>query len=313
MSSNAVSRSGADRSKPLSNHNNRLRMNRNEDNPTPRQLEEEPLDFQEEEYPQEGGPEGMMTMGGHLEVLRRMLFRIAGVVLVLGIAIFCFKDVTFDLLLAPHTSDFITFRWVERLMAAMGMEFTFDSYTVPLISTELAAQFMTHISTSCYLAFLFASPYILFELFRFISPALYENEKRYSLVVVFVVYGLFVLGLAMSYFVIFPISFQFLSTYQVDPTISNTITLSSYISTFTTLTLMMGIVFQLPVIAFTLAKIGLVDSALLRDYRRHALVIITIIAAIITPTTDIFTLLLVTAPIYLLYELSIFVVKRIER
>ena len=298
-------------------------MNRNENNsPNPDAIddeihhdgfiEEEIVQNEDEENFDEEPAEGMMTMGGHLEVLRRMLFRIAGVILVMGIAIFCFKDETFNILLAPHTNDFITFKWVEQLMAMIGVDFAFGAYNVPLISTELAAQFMTHISTSCYLAFLFASPYILFELFRFVSPALYENEKRYSLIVVFVVYGLFMLGLLMSYFVIFPISFQFLATYQVDPTINNTITLSSYISTFTTLTLMMGLVFQLPVIAFVLAKMGIVDTTLLRNYRRHALVIITIIAAIITPTTDIFTLLLVTMPIYLLYELSISVVKRVE-
>lgn len=291
-------------------------MNRNKDNQYLNEVAENEdfrphEEYLDEDYLQEPA-EGMMTMGEHLEVLRRMLFRIAGVVLVMGIAIFYFKDETFDILLAPHTSDFITFRWVEQLMAMMGMNFVFEPYNVSLISTELAAQFMTHISTSCYLAFLFASPYILFELFRFVSPALYENEKRYSLIVVFVVYLLFALGLLMSYFVIFPISFQFLATYQVDSEISNTITLSSYISTFTTLTLMMGVVFQLPVVAFVLGKIGIVDSELLKHYRRHAIIVIAIIAAIITPTTDIFTLLLVTLPIYMLYELSIGVVKRVE-
>lgn len=290
-------------------------MNRSDNNQVHEVPENEDFQLQEEylgeDYLQEPA-EGMMTMGEHLEVLRRMLFRIVGVVLVMGIAIFYFKDETFDILLAPHTSDFITFRWVEQLMAMIGMNFVFEPYNVSLISTELAAQFMTHISTSCYLAFLFASPYILFELFRFVSPALYENEKRYSLIVVFVVYLLFALGLLMSYFVIFPISFQFLATYQVDSEISNTITLSSYISTFTTLTLMMGVVFQLPVVAFVLGKIGIVDSELLKHYRRHAIIVIAIIAAIITPTTDIFTLLLVTLPIYMLYELSIGVVKRVE-
>lgn len=252
----------------------------------------------------------MMTMGGHLEVLRKMLFRIVGVTLVLGVVIFCFKEVTFSILLAPYTSDFVTFRFIENFMGALGRDFNFSYYNVPLISTELSAQFMTHISTSCYLAFLLSSPYILFELFRFISPALYEQEKRYSIVVAGVVYGLFILGLLMSYYIIFPISFQFLATYQVDPTINNTITITSYISTFTTLSLMMGIVFQLPVIATILAKIGLIDALLLKQYRRHALVIITIIAAIITPSTDIFTLLIVTVPVYMLYELSISVVKR---
>ncbi len=290
-------------------------MNRSDNNQVHEVPENEDFQPQEEylgeDYLQEPA-EGMMTMGEHLEVLRRMLFRIAGVVLIIGVAIFYFKDETFDILLAPHTSDFITFRWVEQLMAMMGMNFVFESYNVSLISTELAAQFMTHISTSCYLAFLLSSPYILFELFRFVSPALYENEKRYSLIVVVVVYLLFALGLLMSYFVIFPISFQFLATYQVDSEINNTITLSSYISTFTTLTLMMGVVFQLPVVAFVLGKIGIVDSELLKHYRRHAIIVIAIIAAIITPTTDIFTLLLVTLPIYMLYELSIGVVKRVE-
>ena len=289
-------------------------MNRIENNLTQEEFEERDLEsFEEDEDFAIESTEGMMTMGGHLEVLRRMLFRIAGVVLAMGIAIFCFKDETFSILLAPHKSDFITFRWVEDMMRLIGVNFTFDPYNIPLISTELAAQFMTHISTSCYLAFLCASPYILVELFGFVSPALYDNEKRYSLIVIFVVYLLFALGLLMSYFVIFPISFQFLATYQVDPTINNTITLSSYISTFTTLTLMMGLVFQLPVIAFVLAKMGIVDTSMLRHYRRHALIVITIIAAIITPTTDIFTLLLVTVPIYMLYELSIFVVKRVEK
>lgn len=291
-------------------------MNRSKDNHIQYEVAENESfrtheDYLDEDYLQEPA-EGMMTMGEHLEVLRRMLFRIAGVVLIIGVAIFYFKDETFDILLAPHTSDFITFRWVEQLMAMMGMNFVFESYNVSLISTELAAQFMTHISTSCYLAFLFSSPYILFELFRFVSPALYENEKRYSLIVVVIVYLLFALGLLMSYFVIFPISFQFLATYQVDSEINNTITLSSYISTFTTLTLMMGVVFQLPVVAFVLGKIGIVDSELLKHYRRHAIIVIAIIAAIITPTTDIFTLLLVTLPIYMLYELSIGVVKRVE-
>lgn len=290
-------------------------MNRSDNNQVHEVPENEDFQPQEEylgeDYLQEPA-EGMMTMGEHLEVLRRMLFRIVGVVLVMGIAIFYFKDETFDILLAPHTSDFITFRWVEQLMAMIGMNFVFEPYNVSLISTELAAQFMTHISTSCYLAFLFASPYILFELFRFVSPALYENEKRYSLIVVFVVYLLFALGLLMSYFVIFPISFQFLATYQVDSEINNTITLSSYISTFTTLTLMMGVVFQLPIVAFILGKIGVVDSELLKRYRRHAIIVIVIIAAIITPTTDIFTLLLVTLPIYMLFELSIFIVKKVE-
>lgn len=252
---------------------------------------------------------GLLSFGGHLDVLRKMLFRIILVVVVLGSVIFCFKNETFIVLLAPHKSDFITFRYIEYLLNSCDINFHFAEYNIPLISTELSAQFMTHITVSCLLAVLLASPYILFELFRFVSPALYENEKRYSYLVVGIVYSLFILGLLMSYFVLFPISFQFLATYQVDNEIVNTITLDSYISTFITLTFMMGVVFQLPVFAFVLGKMGFIDADMLRQYRAYAFILIMITAAIITPP-DLFTLVLVTIPIYGLFEISIIVLKK---
>ena len=252
---------------------------------------------------------GLLTFGGHLEILRKMLFRIVLVVIVLACIIFCFKKQTFAILLAPHNSDFCTFQFIEHLIGYLGFDFKFADYKIPLISTELSAQFMTHITVSCILAVLLASPYILFELFKFISPALYESEKRYSYLVAGIIYFLFILGLLMSYFILFPISFQFLATYQVDKEIVNTITLDSYISTFTTLTFLMGIVFQLPVFAFVLGKMGFIDAPMLKQYRAYAFIIIMIIAAIITPP-DIFTLVLVTIPIYGLYELSILVLKK---
>lgn len=258
--------------------------------------------------PQEGGS-GLLTFGGHLEVLRKMLFRIILVVVTLGIIIFCFKQETFEIILAPHNSDFHTFRFIENFLNNIGWEFHFQQYDIPLISTELSAQFMTHITVSCILAVLLASPYIVFELFRFISPALYESEKRYSYLVAGVIYFLFILGLLMSYFVLMPISFQFLATYQVNESITNTITLDSYISTFTTLTFMMGIVFQLPVFTFVLGKMGFVTASLMKKYRKYAFVLIMVIAAIITPP-DLFTLVLVTLPIYALYEVSIWVLKK---
>lgn len=255
---------------------------------------------------------GLLTFGGHLEVFRKMLFRILVVVVILTVIIFCFKSETFKILLAPHKPGFITFKLIEDILQGFGMDFHFTEHNISLISTELPAQFMTHITVSCILGVLLASPYILFELFRFISPALYDSEKRYSFVVAGVIYGLFILGLLMSYYVLFPISFQFLATYQVDEEIINTITLDSYISTFTTLTFMLGIVFQLPVFAFVLGKMGFIDAGMLKRYRAYAFVIIMIIAAIITPP-DLFTLVLVTIPIYALYEVSIFVLKKWAR
>lgn len=254
----------------------------------------------------------MLTFGGHLEVLRRMLFRIIAVVMVLAVVIFCFKDKTFEFLLAPSQWNFVTYRYIEKFLHRLGSNFVFSQFHINLIATELSSQFMTHISTALYLGLLAASPYILVELFRFITPALYENEKKYSVQVAATMYLLFIIGVLMSYFILFPISFRFLGTYSVSGMVESNITLKSYISTFTTLTLVMGLVFQLPVIAFFLGKLELVTSDMLANYRKYAFLIIMLVAAIITPP-DLITLILVTIPLYLLYEVSIMVLKRMER
>lgn len=255
----------------------------------------------------------MLTFGGHLEVLRQMLFRILGVAGALAAVVFCFKDTTWNLLLAPSEWNFCTYQWIEKTMQTIGFaDFHFEEFHVDLIATDLSSQFMTHITTAVYLGLLGASPYILFELFRFISPALYESEKKYSVQVAGVIYLLFILGVLMSYFVLFPISFRFLGTYSVAERVHSTITLDSYVETFTTLTLVMGLVFQLPVIAFALAKMGFVSSDVLSEYRKHAFIIIMFVAAIITPP-DLMTLVLVTIPLYMLFELSIRVVRWVER
>ena len=237
-----------------------------------------------------------------------MLFRILGVTGVIAIVVFWMKDTTWRLLLAPSEWDFVTYQWIESVAKMIGIDFHFEEYHVELIATDLSSQFITHISTALYLGLLGASPYILVELFRFITPALYENERKYSIQVAVIVYVLFVLGVLMSYYVLFPISFRFLGTYSVAERIHSTITLDSYISTFTTLTLVMGTVFQLPVISFFLGKTGFVTADMLATYRKHAFLIIMIVAAIITPP-DLMTLVLVTIPLYLLYEVSIRVVR----
>ena len=253
----------------------------------------------------------LMTFSGHLEVFRRMLFRIGGVAAAIAMVVFCFKDTTFELLLAPSEWDFCTYRWIEETMQSLGIDFHFEKYYVDLIATDLSSQFMTHITTSCILGLLGASPYVMYELFRFVSPALYENERKYSVQVVVAIYLLFILGVLMSYFVLFPISFRFLGTYSVAARVHSTITLDSYIETFTTLTFVMGVVFQLPIIAFFLGKLQFVTSDMLSVYRKHAFLVIMLIAAIITPP-DLMTLILVTIPLYLLYEVSIRIVKWVE-
>ena len=193
-------------------------------------------------------------------------------------------------------------------MRSMGMDFHFEEFHVNMIATDLSSQFMTHITTAVYLGMLGASPYILYELFLFISPALYENERKYSIQVATIIYVLFILGVLMSYFVLFPISFRFLGTYSVSESVVSNITLDSYVSTFVSLTLVMGIVFQLPVIAYFLGKMGFITSAMLSQYRKHAFIVIMLLAAIITPP-DIMTLILVTIPLYLLFEVSIHIIK----
>ena len=250
----------------------------------------------------------MMTFGGHLEVLRRMLFRILAVTVIFAALIFCCKDYTFDILLAPSKSGFCLYRWIEQFFAFIGYDFHFSPFEIQLIATDLSSQFMTHISTSIYLGLLCASPYILFELFRFVSPALYDNERRYSIPVLLIIYTLFIIGVLMSYFILFPISFRFLGTYSVAEEVHSTITLDSYITTFITLTLVMGVIFQLPVIAFFLSKMGIIDGDMLARYRQYAFLVIMITAAIITPP-DLMTLILVTIPLYLLYEISIIIAR----
>ncbi len=253
----------------------------------------------------------MLTFGGHLEVLRRMLFRIIAVAGCMAIIVFVFKEFTWQLLLAPSEHTFSTYKWIEGIINHFRFDFHFENFHVDLIATDLSSQFMAHITTAIYLGLLGTSPYILYELFKFVSPALYEKEKDASVKIVVVVYVLFVLGVMMSYYVIFPISFRFLGTYSVAEKVHSTITLNSYISTFTTLTLLMGVVFQLPVIVLVLTKLGIITSDLLSRYRKHSFLLIMLLAAIITPP-DLITLVLVTVPLYLLYEISIKIAKLVE-
>lgn len=255
---------------------------------------------------------GMMTFGGHLEALRKMLIRIAIVVCVLAVAIFCLKDLAFKALLAPGSSDFVTYRTLERLCASVGWSLHFETFRIELINTELSNQFIVHISTSIYLALLLASPYIVMELYRYVAPALYDRERRYSVPVALAMYLLFLLGVLMSYYVLFPFALRFLGTYQVNSSVVNQINLSSYISTFTTLTLLMGLVFQIPVLSLLLSWLGVLESGFMRKYRRHAFILVLLIAAIITPP-DIFTLIVVALPMYALYEAGIIIVRLAER
>lgn len=251
-----------------------------------------------------------LTFWDHLDALRQTIIHIACAVVVLMLLAFCFKDQLFGVILAPKEADFCTyhfFAWLGQVLHISGLEA--QTLPVKLINTQLSGQFLMHMSVSFYAGILLASPYILYQLFHFVSPALYQNEKKYSRRLIFWSYLLFLIGVLFSYFLIFPFTFRFLSTYQVSPEVENTIVLSSYIDTLNMLSLMMGITFEIPVLTWLLAKFGILTADFMAKYRKHAWIIAMIIAAIITPTSDVFTMLIVTFPIVLLYEISIGVVR----
>ena len=247
----------------------------------------------------------------HLDVLRKVLFRCLIAWAIGAAAAFCFKDVLFGLLFAPSRNDFISYRLMEWLCAKTGWQSLCPgSFEASFINTELAAQFMTHLKVALWAGLVVVSPYLIVQLYGFIAPALYDKEKRHAAPIIIWGTLLFVLGVLMNYFIIFPFAFRFLFNYQVYAEVHNQIALSSYVSTLLMLSLLMGILFEIPIVNYLLAKAGLLKAETLKKYRRHAIVAIAIVAAVITPTGDAVTLMLVTVPIYLLYEASIAIVKR---
>lgn len=252
-----------------------------------------------------------LTFWDHLDELRGTLLRILGVTVLFGIVAFCFKDILFEVVLAPTQSDFVTYRLVERLGSIFAS--TTEEFSISLINIALAQQFLTHMKTALHAGLLCAVPYILYALLRFITPALYDGERRYVTTLVACGYVMFMLGVLLSYFLVFPFTFRFLGTYQVSADVTNMISLNSYMSTFMGMTLMMGLIFEMPILCWLLAKFGLLTSSFMRQYRRHAVVVILVVAAIITPTSDIFTLGLVAMPMWLLYEVSIGVVSKVKK
>ena len=238
------------------------------------------------------------TFWDHLDELRSCIIRMLTAIAILAIAAFGLKETLFDIVLAPKDSNFISYR-------LLGVE----PFNIHLMNTGLTEQFMIHMKTAVYAGLLLASPYLLYELFRFVSPALYQNERRYAGRIVGSAYLMFLIGTLLNYFLVFPLTVRFLGTYQVSEEVANMLTLQSYMDTLLMLSLVMGIVFELPVVCWVMAKMGLITDSFMSQYRRHAIVIILIVAAIITPTADAFTLFVVALPIWLLYELSIAIVR----
>ena len=242
-----------------------------------------------------------MTFWEHLDELRSSLIRMACVIAVFAVIAFVMKDELFAVVLAPRSSDFVTYQ-------LLGVK----AFSLHLMNTGLTEQFMIHMRTAVYAGLLLASPYVLYELFRFVSPALYQHERRYAVWIVGTAYVMFMVGTLVDYFMVFPLTVRFLGTYQVSPDVANMLTLQSYVDTLLSMSLVMGVVFELPVVCGLLGRMGLINAQMMVTYRRHAIVAILVVAAIITPTTDVFTLFVVALPIYLLYEASVVVVRTLN-
>lgn len=252
--------------------------------------------------------ESAMSFWDHLEVLRWALFRSACVLIVILIGTFIAMPYIFDrFVLAPTSNEFFVYRWLNAIGG--GVVKLSPDFDVQIININVASQFMTHISTSISMAAVIAFPYFIWEIWKFIEPALFEEEIRHLRPAFMGGTFMFYLGCAIGYLFVFPFTFRFLVEYNLSPNITNQINLQSYIDNFTLLILVMGIVFEMPLLAWLLSLLGILKKSFLREYKRHAIVVLLITAAIITPSGDPFSLMLVFIPLYVLYELSILVVR----
>ena len=240
-----------------------------------------------------GDRKAEMSFWEHLDVLRGALIRVLAVVLALSCLGLAFKEPLFKVILAPARPDFFIYR-------LLGMDFG-----MTLINVDISAQFVTHLRASVVAGFILSFPYLVWEIWRFVLPALYAGEKKAVRRTFLLSSVLFYVGAAVGYFIVLPLCLQFFMGYSISPDITNTATLRSYMSMFSSLVLLMGIAFEFPSAILLLSMLGIVDRPLLRRGRKYAFVALLIIAAFITPTGDPLSMLLLAAPLYLLYELSI--------
>lgn len=255
-------------------------------------------------------PEAKMSFLDHLEELRWHLIRSTGAVLIFAVIAFIFKGFIFDrIIFGPSQIDFPTYIALCRFSQVFGMNsFCFEEMPFRFQNLQMMGQFSAHIWTSVYAGIVLAFPYILYEMWKFISPGLKENERSSSRGFIFIASLLFFIGVLFGYYMIAPLSVNFFGTYQVSSTVINDFEIGSYISMVRTSVLACGIMFELPIIIYILSKIGLVTPEVLRKYRKISIVIILVLAAIITPP-DVASQVLVAIPIVILYEISIFISK----
>ncbi|MBW6489988.1 MAG: twin-arginine translocase subunit TatC [Lentimicrobium sp.] len=251
-----------------------------------------------------------MSFWGHLDALRGHLFRSVIAIVLLAIVAFVNREFIFDsIILAPKNPDFITNKLLCRLGEWLGIPaLCLGNMELQIININLSGQFTTHMYISMFGGLIVAAPYVIYEIWRFIRPALYDNERRHSRGAVIVMSLLFILGVLFSYYLIVPLTLNFFGTYQVSQSINNQIALTSYISTVVSVTFALGVVFELPVFVYFLAKVGIITDSFLKKNRKYMLIVLLTISAIITPP-DVISQILVCIPLYGLYELSIVVAR----
>lgn len=252
-----------------------------------------------------------MSFWDHIDALRAVLIRIVIVLVAATIGLFCVMPYLFDnVILAPCHGDFVLYRLFERMTSSVPWlpQFTTGDFHVELINIKLASQFFIHMSSSFWLGLVLTFPIVLYLLWTFVAPALYPRERRGVKTAFLIGCLMFFLGVAVGYFVVFPVTLRFLADYHVSQLVPNQISLDSYMDTFLMLIFVMGVIFELPLMAWLLGSLGALHRGFFKTYRRHAVVVLLVLAAIITPTGDPFTLMVVFLPIYLLYEVSAYLV-----
>jgi sec-independent protein translocase protein TatC len=255
------------------------------------------------------GEEKEMGFLDHLEELRGHIFRAVLSIFICAIAVFVAKDFVFNtLIFGPLNEDFATYRvfcWISDLACIKPPP-------IQLETKDFGEQFFVHFQVAFWIGIILSFPLIIHEIWKFVKPGLYDNEINVTRRIVFACSSLFILGVLFGYFILTPLAVNFLGNYSVGDKVVSAPTLSSYVNYLTMFTIPTGIIFQMPIAAYFLAKLGVLSSSFLKNYRRHAIVVIVIIAAIVTPP-DVTSQILITIPILLLYEVSINVVKSIEK
>lgn len=260
--------------------------------------------------------EAEMSFFDHLEVLRWHLIRAAAAIVVFAsVAFYYFDDIWQNVVMGPKHGDFFTYRMLCKLGALINSPGLCIDSDLPgkIQNTEMAGQFSLQINSSIMIGIAVGFPYLLWEIWRFVKPALEEKEQKATNGFVFFASSLFFTGILFGYYIVAPLSLHFLTNYQISPDIQNIFTIDSYLTSVATLTLVSGIVFQLPVIVYILASIGILTPTFMREKRRIAIIVIMIIAMLVTPTPDVTTMLVISAPLFLLYELSIGVAARVHK